>query len=84
LRDAAGSKAMESHAKNLSSVPDASGLSDVSSTSGCAVVAPGIDATLWLRTELFFGTDKPDGTAVSAAEWEAFLDAEITRASRRG
>src|SRR5215216_6139779 len=44
----------------------------------CALVAPGTGATLWLRTELFFGTAKPDGTAVSAAEWEAFLDAEIT------
>ena len=32
----------------------------------------------WLRTELFFGTARPDGTAVTEAQWNAFLDEEIT------
>lgn len=30
------------------------------------------------RTELFFGSAKPDGGAVTEAEWRAFLDEEIT------
>jgi hypothetical protein len=30
------------------------------------------------RTELYFGTEKPDGAAVSDAEWEDFLAREIT------
>jgi Protein of unknown function (DUF3574) len=36
------------------------------------------DEQPWVRSELFFGTAKPDGTAVTAAEWRAFLDGEIT------
>lgn len=32
----------------------------------------------FLRTELFFGSAKPDGTAVTEAEWRRFLDQEIT------
>src|SRR3712207_8041105 len=47
---------------------DASELSDARPGPGCAAVAPGTDATLWLRTELFFGCARPDGTAISAAE----------------
>jgi hypothetical protein len=30
------------------------------------------------RTEIYFGTGKPDGTAVSDAEWDDFLAQEIT------
>jgi hypothetical protein len=30
------------------------------------------------RTELFFGTGKPDGTAVTEAEFFAFIDEEVT------
>jgi hypothetical protein len=30
------------------------------------------------KTELYFGTSKPDGTSVTAAEWQKFLDEEIT------
>ena len=59
-------------------VPNAPEPAEASPAPGCALVAPGTGATLWLRTELFFGCAKPDGTAISAAEWEAFLDAEIT------
>jgi hypothetical protein len=39
---------------------------------------PETDEQPWVRTELFFGTSKPDGTAVTEAEWKGFLDAEIT------
>ncbi|NJM40651.1 MAG: DUF3574 domain-containing protein [Anaerolineae bacterium] len=33
---------------------------------------------LWKRTELFFGTSKPDGTVVTADELNQFVDNEIT------
>ena len=77
-RDADGSKDTGSHTMDLSTIPDAPGSADAGPAPGCALVAPGTGATPWLRTELFFGCAKPDGTAVSAAEWETFLDAEIT------
>jgi hypothetical protein len=32
----------------------------------------------FLRTELFFGTAKPDGSAVSEEEWQKFLADEVT------
>ena len=38
----------------------------------------GFDATPFLRTELFFGARKPDGTEVSKAEWDQFLEKVIT------
>lgn len=46
---------------------------------GCAFIAREVDAEPWVRTELFFGTSKPDGTEISDLEWQAFLDAEINR-----
>jgi hypothetical protein len=33
---------------------------------------------VWSRTELYFGSAKPDGTAVTDAEFAAFLDRKIT------
>lgn len=36
------------------------------------------DEQPWVRSELFFGSSKPDGTAVTDAEWRGFLDREIT------
>jgi Protein of unknown function (DUF3574) len=33
---------------------------------------------LFVRTKLFFGRNKPDGTKVSRREWERFLDEVIT------
>jgi hypothetical protein len=36
------------------------------------------DEQPWVRTELFFGTSKPDGAVVTESEWRAFLDQEIT------
>ena len=37
-----------------------------------------LDAELFVRTELFFGRNKPDGTRVSRREWERFVDKVIT------
>jgi Protein of unknown function (DUF3574) len=36
------------------------------------------DGELFVRTELFFGRNKPDGTKVSRRDWERFLDDVIT------
>jgi hypothetical protein len=33
---------------------------------------------LWARTELYFGSDKHDGTAVTKAEFMQFVDSEVT------
>ncbi|MEZ4730002.1 MAG: DUF3574 domain-containing protein [Caldilineaceae bacterium] len=33
---------------------------------------------LWRRTELYFGSQKPDGSAVTAAEFEEFVDEIVT------
>jgi hypothetical protein len=35
-------------------------------------------AQLWQRTELYFGLSKPDGSRISDAEYQAFLDKEVT------
>lgn len=56
----------------------ARGQAETDPTSRCAFVPPEVEAAPWVRTELFFGTAKPDGTAVSDEEWDAFLDTEIT------
>lgn len=32
----------------------------------------------FIRTELYFGTDKPDGTKVAPEEWNKFLAEEVT------
>lgn len=32
----------------------------------------------WVRTELFFGRSKPDGSTVSSQEWQMFLDQKVT------
>jgi hypothetical protein len=34
-------------------------------------------ASRWIRTELFFGLSKPDGSVVETAEWNAFLEEHI-------
>lgn len=36
------------------------------------------NSEIFIRTELYFGTQKPDGSEVSDAEFKNFLDAEIT------
>lgn len=35
-------------------------------------------ADKFYRTELYFGTDKPDGGKVSDADWDKFLETEVT------
>jgi len=45
---------------------------------GCVDATLGVDAEPWARTELFFGSAKPDGSAVTDAEWHGFLDKEVT------
>ena len=62
----------------VAAVPAALGQTESDVAEGCTLVAPEAEAEPWVRTELFFGTAKPDGSAISEAEWEAFLDAEIT------
>ena len=51
---------------------------DADISSGCGFHADETGAEPWLRTELFFGTARPDGSVVTDAEWESFLDSEIT------
>jgi hypothetical protein len=47
-------------------------------TASCDVTIRRVDAEPWARSELFFGTAKSDGSAVTDAEWRGFLDKEIT------
>jgi uncharacterized protein DUF3574 len=35
-------------------------------------------AQLWQRTELYFGLSRPDGSRISDADYQAFLDKEVT------
>lgn len=35
-------------------------------------------AAIWSRTELYLGSQKPDGTSVSEAEISQFIDTEVT------
>ncbi|MGH2530711.1 MAG: DUF3574 domain-containing protein [Thermomicrobiales bacterium] len=44
----------------------------------CALDGPEVASEPWVRTELFFGTARPDGTAVTDAQWNEFLDGEVT------
>ncbi|MEU6641903.1 DUF3574 domain-containing protein [Saccharomonospora sp. NPDC046836] len=44
---------------------------------GTAAATPG---ELWNRTELYFGAERPDGTAITPTEFELFLDKEVTPA----
>jgi hypothetical protein len=39
---------------------------------------PPVFGEIWARTELFFGTSKPDGTSVSDDKFKRFLDQEVT------
>jgi Protein of unknown function (DUF3574) len=44
----------------------------------CEVTNPGVGAEPFTRTELFFGSTKPDDTEVTEEEFDAFIDEEIT------
>jgi hypothetical protein len=48
---------------------------------GCALnpsTLPSPAPEAWQRCELFFGQSIPGGGVVSAAEWQAFVDGEVT------
>jgi hypothetical protein len=45
----------------------------------CAGRAEPTGVAPFLRTELYFGSNKPDGTVVTEAEFQRFLNDEITR-----
>ncbi|NJK44174.1 MAG: DUF3574 domain-containing protein [Pleurocapsa sp. SU_196_0] len=54
------------------SAPLASGVT--TSSLGVAANVP----TTWNRTELFFGSAKPDGSSVAEQDFSAFVDKEVT------
>lgn len=76
LRVGALALAMFAGGAGLISLPQELHQSD--DAAGCAVIAPETGAEPWIRTELFFGLSRPDGSTISETEWESFLDAEIT------
>jgi hypothetical protein len=39
---------------------------------------PPVFGEIWARTELFFGTNRPDGSVVSDDKFKRFLDQEVT------
>ncbi|MCU1683482.1 MAG: hypothetical protein JWQ81_4221 [Amycolatopsis sp.] len=51
-----------------------------SPTTAAAAASQTSPGDLWKRTELYFGTGKPDGSAVTPAEFENFSEKEITAA----
>jgi len=46
--------------------------------SGCFTDSSGVEAEPWVRSELFFGTTRPDGSEYTEEEWLEFLDDEVT------
>lgn len=62
----------------VTAAPMAQSQTEEAPVQGCALIAPEVEAEPWVRTELFFGTSKPDGIEISETEWQALLDAEIT------
>jgi hypothetical protein len=58
-------------------------LAFVIGVAACSSAQPGaspptVDTEVYIKTELYFGMAKPDGTRVSVDEWRAFLDREIS------
>jgi hypothetical protein len=41
-------------------------------------ISPTVSAAKFMRTELYFGTDKPGGGKVAAEDWDKFLETEVT------
>jgi ribosomal protein L31E len=39
---------------------------------------PQLAAEIWQRTELYFGSAKPDGSVVTEEQYQQFVDAEVT------
>jgi hypothetical protein len=42
------------------------------------------ESNRWVRTQLFFGLSKPDGSLISAEDFQRFLDSEVTPRFRSG
>ncbi len=57
---------------------DATPIGDGTTGVDCEVTGPGVGAEPFTRTELFFGTTRPDGSVVTEEEFDAFIDEEIT------
>lgn len=76
LRVGALALAMFAGGAGLVSLPQE--LHQAEDAAGCAVIAPETGAEPWIRTELFFGLSRPDGSTVSENEWANFLDSVIT------
>ena len=49
-----------------------------STTTQAAAPAQPAAEDLWHRTELYFGSAKPDGTVVTEAQFQRFVDQEVT------
>lgn len=60
----------------LPSVTAATPSSRVANT--CDAIAPGAHSEVWIQTELYFGTTKPNGMELTDDEFNTFLDNEIT------
>ena len=67
-----------SGASAMTYLPKLGHQNEVDTAKTCGFVAEEAAAEPWVRTELFFGTAKPDGSAVTEREWRTFLDTEVT------
>lgn len=52
--------------------------SDTLASEAAVVSSAHYTGDLWRRTELYFGSQKPDGAAVTEAEFEEFVDEIVT------
>lgn len=57
---------------------DATPVGDGTTQVDCEVTNPGVGAEPFTRTELFFGSSRPNDTEVTEEEFDAFIDDEIT------
>ncbi len=57
---------------------DATPVEDNATGVDCEVTGPRVGSEPFTRTELFFGTARPDGSEVTEEEFDAFIDEEIT------
>lgn len=58
--------------------PVANDIAALPTADPCPDEIAGPDSEPWVRSELYFGTTSPDGSAYPEEDWDAFLDAEIT------
>jgi Protein of unknown function (DUF3574) len=53
-------------------------LSETPGALAATSTAPASSKDLWNRTELFFGSEKPDGSSVTETQFRAFVDRFVT------